>query len=41
VARLATGVALRDSSQADGPALTFSEEEWAAFMAEVRADRWA
>ena len=40
VARLTTGVALRDSSLRDGPTLTFSKENWAGFVAEMRADRW-
>ncbi len=34
-------VAVRDSKDADGPALTFSPSEWSAFMAGVRAGEFS
>jgi Domain of unknown function (DUF397) len=36
VARLTAGVATRDSKDPAGPALTFSDEAWAAFVGSVR-----
>jgi len=37
VAQLPGGVAVRDSKDPDGPRLTFSSEEWEAFVAGVMA----
>jgi hypothetical protein len=36
VATLADGIAVRDSKDRGGPALTFAPDEWAAFTAGIR-----
>ena len=36
VARVHSMIAIRDSKAVDGPVLTFSPQEWAAFVAGVR-----
>ena len=36
VARLATGVAVRDSKNPDGPVLHYTEAEWQAFLLGAR-----
>lgn len=36
VARIDGTIAIRDSKDVDGPVLTFSPQEWAAFIAAVR-----
>ena len=37
VAPTVAGVAMRDAKVADGPVLTFGRQEWAAFLAGIRA----
>jgi len=36
VAHIDCAIAIRDSKDADGPVLTFSPQEWAAFVAAAR-----
>lgn len=38
VAHLDQTVAVRDSKNPDGPALAFSPDEWAAFLAAIQAE---
>ena len=40
VANLDTGLAVRDSKNPTGPALTFTAAEWAAFTTGVRAGQF-
>ncbi|HEY8474928.1 MAG TPA: DUF397 domain-containing protein [Natronosporangium sp.] len=37
VAQLKSGVALRDSTLPDGPTLSFPSDDWASFVANLRA----
>ena len=37
VAPMATGVAVRDSKNPDGPVLILSKDEWASFITRVRS----
>ncbi len=36
IARTASGIAVRDSKDPDGPVLTFTAEQWRAFLARAR-----
>lgn len=39
VAHLATGVAIRNSTYPEGPTLSFTNADWAAFLADLRTAR--